>query len=41
MNIMNEYKTLVENKLKEVTIRLKYEELFEFMFKINYYHKNY
>ena len=23
-------------KLKEVTIRLKYEELFEFMFKINY-----
>lgn len=24
-------------KLKEVTIRLKYEELFEFMFKINYF----
>ena len=23
-------------KLKEVTIRLKYEELFQFMFKINY-----
>ena len=25
-----------EDKLKEATIRLKYEELFEFMFKINY-----
>ena len=34
LNIIHNPST--EDKLKEVTIRLKYEELFEFMFKINY-----
>ena len=34
LNIIHNPSTV--EKLKEVTIRLKYEELFEFMFKINY-----
>ncbi len=34
LNIIHNPSTV--DKLKEVTIRLKYEELFEFMFKINY-----
>ena len=34
LNIIHNPSTM--EKLKEVTIRLKYEELFEFMFKINY-----
>ena len=34
LNIIHNPSTM--DKLKEVTIRLKYEELFEFMFKINY-----
>ena len=34
LNIIHNPSTL--EKLKEVTIRLKYEELFQFMFKINY-----
>ena len=34
LNIIHNPST--SDKLKEVTIRLKYEELFEFMFKINY-----
>ena len=34
LNIIHNPST--NDKLKEVTIRLKYEELFEFMFKINY-----
>ena len=34
LNVIHNPSTL--DKLKEVTIRLKYEELFEFMFKINY-----
>ena len=34
LNVIHNPSTM--EKLKEVTIRLKYEELFEFMFKINY-----
>lgn len=34
LNVIHNPSTI--EKLKEVTIRLKYEELFEFMFKINY-----
>ena len=34
LNVIHNPSTM--DKLKEVTIRLKYEELFEFMFKINY-----
>ena len=37
LNIIHNPNSL--EKLKEVTIRLKYEELFEFMFKINYLKK--
>ena len=34
LNIIHNPSTM--EKLKEVTVRLKYEELFAFMFKINY-----
>ncbi len=37
LNIIHNPSTM--EKLKEVTIRLKYEELFQFMFKINYLRK--
>ena len=37
LNVIHNPSTM--EKLKEVTIRLKYEELFEFMFKINYLKK--